>query len=114
MARPSLATRSKMQIAALTLAIALTLKPDARAMVRWSLFGVAIVFVGLLPGVSTWDALLIMFSLGLFWKLRSVVPSARREPAAGQAPPDASAGDRFPRRPLPFRPSGAIARPVPI
>ncbi len=94
-------------------------KADRVKMIAWALalragLVAAVIIVALLPSVSTLMALLIVSAV-LFLKtaVQIMFPAVRRERPTSRRPRGGLAGDRFPRRPLPWRPSGSVKRPLP-
>lgn len=76
-------------------------------------FVAAVLGASLIPGVTVVGALLlvtlllVMLTLLQIW----VPPAPQRRRVSG--PPGRPSGDRFPRRPLPFRPSLAAEERIP-
>ena len=71
-----------------------------------SLVVVAVLLVGLIPGISTLVALIIVLSLTLLWTaVGLLLPAQRRRNQS----PGGLAGDRSPLRPQPFNPAGAVS-----
>lgn len=88
-------------------------KLSATILVTRALFVAAVLVVSLLPGVSLLVALVIVAASAAAYSVVPVwLPASRRRRRAGGAPMEPS-GDRFPRRPLPFRPSMGAERPLP-
>jgi len=73
-------------------------------------FVAAVVALTLLQGISILASLVIVSSIVFFVSSVDLLTAGKN---GDVRPPGDPAGDRFPRRPLPFRPTTAVKRPLP-
>ena len=94
------------------LSISDKLKISAWTMATRTLFVLAVVLLSLLLGISVLTGLVIVSVVLVVFALASIwIPADR--PGRRFGPPRSPSGDRYPRRPSPFRPSSSVERPLP-